>query len=60
MGSKTCLGQTLCDLIGFLFIAERCTRRQLTLMADTGKGAQAWHVEHQSSDKETVARLSWW
>lgn len=57
MGSKTCLGQTLCDLIEFLFIAERCTRRELTLMADTGKGAQAWHVEHQSSDKETVAHL---
>lgn len=55
--SKTCLEQTLCELMGFIFIAERCTRQQLTLMADTGNGTQSWHVAHQSSDKEAVACL---
>lgn len=55
--SKTCLEQALCELMWFIFIAERCTRWQLTLMADTENKMQAWHVAHQSSDKEAVACL---
>jgi len=36
---KTCLEHS--ELM--TFIAERCTKRRLTLMADPGKGVQAWH-----------------
>lgn len=73
VGSKTCLEQNLelmgfifiaerctkkhLTLMGFIFVAERCTRRHLTLMVCTGKGTQAWHGEHQSSDKGAVAHL---
>lgn len=55
--SEIGLEQALCELMGFIFIAERCTRWQLTLTADTGNGMQAWHVAHQSSDKEAVTCL---
>lgn len=39
--SITWLEQTLCEMTGFIFIAERCTRRQVALTVDTSKKMQA-------------------
>lgn len=56
MGSKTCLEQSLW-IDGVYFYSRKVYKEAFDLMADTGKGAQAWHVEHQPSDKGTVAHL---